>query len=775
MSGPGFQEAQLIGNILDDEGPHSTSNGLNTGSQAPGGSTTGNSHLRNSQSAVGRPNSAPPTVQLHDGTVVVNNEMMMMNNYYYPPGAYPAGWEQAYPQHAPEYDEEGRLVEAEWAAYGPMMAGRAGKSLVDRIQSDFPRTPSPVVQLKEDEALLLSAGGHLPNGGKMGMPLQHPQPMIPMMYMEYVDELTAQVHGLQVDPAYMEGANGGDARVKRGAPVYARTGASPSGSDDEAHQAAAAVAAAVHQQRMMTSAARAHFVAAQGQRGPYMAQGQMHPGMGHPQAQYGMYPPHLSGYGKVSPGPPGGPVVGLTDEYYRAQLTSSAPSAAFAHEDPAMYGFLGPAPRDMNHFRRHQAGAQGVSPIGYGQQAMYGTMGNAHVTGPVNVAGVMQNGNPLSMSAGGHLMTPPAKSSSPTRSTLLEEFRNSKSNRKFELKDIVGHFVEFSGDQHGSRFIQQKLESASNQDKRMVFEEILPSALQLMTDVFGNYVIQKFFEHGTTDQKRILGDALQGHVLSLSLQMYGCRVVQKALEVIGTEQQAKLVSELDSHVLKCIKDQNGNHVIQKVIEQVPPQLVMFVVDTFHGKVCSLAMHPYGCRVIQRILEHCSQWENRPNAAEDPGVAAQLSVLNELLSETPKLVQDQYGNYVVQHVLEHGRPEDKAEIIRHLRGRIVILSQHKFASNVIEKCVQHGSHDDRQMILEEIVSDRSPPGTRLMPLEIMMKDPYANYVVQKILDVCDSAQRELLISKIKPHVASLKKYTYGKHIIARLEKIAGKAI
>lgn len=66
MSGPGFQEAQLIGNILDDEAPHSSANGLNTGAQAPGATAAGNTHLRASQSAVGRPNSAPPTVQLHD-------------------------------------------------------------------------------------------------------------------------------------------------------------------------------------------------------------------------------------------------------------------------------------------------------------------------------------------------------------------------------------------------------------------------------------------------------------------------------------------------------------------------------------------------------------------------------------------------------------------------------------------------------------------------------------------------------------------------------------
>jgi hypothetical protein len=49
----------------------------------------------------------------------------------------------------------------------------------------------------------------------------------------------------------------------------------------------------------------------------------------------------------------------------------------------------------------------------------------------------------------------------------------------------------FSADQYGSRFIQQKLETASTEEKDMVFAEIMPQALTLMTDVFGNYVVQK--------------------------------------------------------------------------------------------------------------------------------------------------------------------------------------------------------------------------------------------------------------------------------------------
>ncbi|KAG0176839.1 mRNA binding protein puf3 [Apophysomyces sp. BC1034] len=339
------------------------------------------------------------------------------------------------------------------------------------------------------------------------------------------------------------------------------------------------------------------------------------------------------------------------------------------------------------------------------------------------------------------------------RSQLLEEFRNSKS-RKYELKDIAGHIVEFSGDQHGSRFIQQKLETANSEEKQMVFEEVLPNALQLMTDVFGNYVLQKFFEHGNQMQKTILAKQMEGHVLSLSLQMYGCRVVQKALEHVLTEQQAKLVSELDGCVLKCIKDQNGNHVIQKAIERVPAQHIQFIIDAFHGQVYNLATHPYGCRVIQRMFEHCTELQTGP-------------LLDELHRCTGQLVQDQYGNYVIQHILERGRPEDKTIVITKIRGQVLQLSKHKFASNVVEKCVDYGTKRDRQLLIEEVLQNRSD-GT--YPLVTMMKDQYANYVVQKMLDVVDDEQRELLVSKIRPHVQSLKKYTYGKHLIQKVEKL-----
>lgn len=63
--------------------------------------------------------------------------------------------------------------------------------------------------------------------------------------------------------------------------------------------------------------------------------------------------------------------------------------------------------------------------------------------------------------------------------------------RPCPIERIIFLHFNLSVDQHGSRFIQQKLENCSAEEKASVFKEVLPRALKLMTDVFGNYVIQK--------------------------------------------------------------------------------------------------------------------------------------------------------------------------------------------------------------------------------------------------------------------------------------------
>jgi hypothetical protein len=369
----------------------------------------------------------------------------------------------------------------------------------------------------------------------------------------------------------------------------------------------------------------------------------------------------------------------------------------------------------------------------------------------------------------------------PMRDPLVDEFRATYGKgRTWELIDLIGHVVAFCQDQHGSRFIQQRLEVCTEVDKQLIFDEIVPSAHGLMTDVFGNYVLQKLFEYGSPDQCDSLAMLLTGQAAQLSMQMYGCRVVQKALEYVGTQRLIALVAEFENPqvLLRCVHDSNGNHVVQKCIEIVSKAAkdkaneksseylssrIQFIINAFQTRVKELSCHPYGCRVVQRILEFCTY-------------SQKSVILEELRVCCSELVRDCYGNYVIQFVMQHGLEADRAVLIKEVQAHLLDFSQHKFASNVVEKCLQYANKRDRDEMIWTIINvtfDLNSPvdaKTGHCVLESMVRDPYANYVVQKVIDVSDERQRAAIMRYVRENISQLRRYTYGKHIIVRLEKI-----
>lgn len=328
-------------------------------------------------------------------------------------------------------------------------------------------------------------------------------------------------------------------------------------------------------------------------------------------------------------------------------------------------------------------------------------------------------------------------------------------NGRLDIREARGTLVELSIDQHGSRLIQEKLDHCTAEDRDIVFSELYSDALRLMSDVFGNYVIQKLIEHGTLAQVHALCEKLHGNVLKLSLGTYGCRVVQKAFEFMDTPQKVQLGHELEPHVLQCVRDQNANHVVQKILEQLPADEIAFVATAFEGHVSALASHCYSCRVLQRIFAYCHEEQYRP-------------LLKELHRDSLRLMQDQYGNYVVQWVLQNGKPHDRAALIRNTKSRLLQLSRHKFASNVMEQVIEVSSPAERRELLDEMLvpldtadSAAVPPipcgDTHVSAAMLMMQDQYANYVLQRILQVATGDDRARLVETIRPVLTELRKH------------------
>ncbi|QLQ81093.1 hypothetical protein HG537_0E04480 [Torulaspora globosa] len=359
--------------------------------------------------------------------------------------------------------------------------------------------------------------------------------------------------------------------------------------------------------------------------------------------------------------------------------------------------------------------------------------------------------------------------SGPVRSPVLEEFRMNSGSKNYTLDDILGYVLEFCKDQHGSRFIQHELAGASASQREVVFNEIREHAIELSDDVFGNYVIQKFFEYGSSTQRDVLVSQFAGKMRKLSMQMYACRVIQKALEFIEPHQRIALANELSGCVLVMIKDQNGNHVIQKAIERIPMVKLPYILDSLGGQIYHLSTHSYGCRVVQRLLEFGSERD-------------QSRILAELKEFIPYLVQDQYGNYVIQHILQQQDAESYPEmratkqmIVDTVSENVVELSKHKFASNVVEKAVIYGSPTQKALIMSKILPHSESHARDLedsAPIILMMRDQFANYVVQKLVGVSEGQDKRLIVTAIRAYLDKLNKSdSMGNRHLASVEKLA----
>lgn len=96
-------------------------------------------------------------------------------------------------------------------------------------------------------------------------------------------------------------------------------------------------------------------------------------------------------------------------------------------------------------------------------------------------------------------------------------------------------------------------------------------------------------------------------------------------------------------------------------------------------------------MIQRVLEHCTEEQKRP-------------VLDQLHKNINELIIDQYGNYVVQHVIEHGADVDRDKIVETIRGDVIRFAKHKFSSNVIEKCLICGNNNHKTALITEVCGE-----------------------------------------------------------------------
>ncbi|KAJ1818339.1 hypothetical protein LPJ60_004378 [Coemansia sp. RSA 2675] len=317
------------------------------------------------------------------------------------------------------------------------------------------------------------------------------------------------------------------------------------------------------------------------------------------------------------------------------------------------------------------------------------------------------------------------------------------------LEELRGTIFDVCKDQYGCRFLQKKLEEGLEDHVELILCEVLPHSSALMIDPFGNYLCQKLLEHCNDRQRTQIIAGVSPDLVSISLNMHGTRAVQKIIELLSTQEQIDLViSALRGGVVMLIRDLNGNHVIQKCLSRLSSKNNQFIYDSVAGSCCDVATHRHGCCVFQRCIDFAAE-------------SQKSQLVDVIISQALQLVQDPFGNYVVQYVLDLNVAAFSEPLIRKFVDHICGLSVQKFSSNVMEKCIRIASSATRKMLVAPLLQREK--------LDMLMRDSYGNYVVQTALDFADQYQRLDIIEAILPLLPLIRHTPYGKRIYIKLQR------
>jgi hypothetical protein len=314
------------------------------------------------------------------------------------------------------------------------------------------------------------------------------------------------------------------------------------------------------------------------------------------------------------------------------------------------------------------------------------------------------------------------------------------------LDALLGHVRRLSRDQVGCRLLQQALDEEGPMAATLILNEGISFWGEAMVDPFGNYLFQKILEKITAEERIMLIKSVSPRLVNASLNLHGTRSVQKVVELCAQDEakfpDAKdpsdgtaadiLTTSLSPAAARLCIDSHGNHVIQRILLKLGHRHSRFVFDAVAASVGDVARHRHGCCVIQRCLD-------------SPPSEPRSHLVRRIVEKSLELMQDAYGNYVVQYVLDVCGDDDVHAVCESVVGKVCLLAIQKFSSNVMEKCLERCTDRVKEAFLAELSdSDR---------IRELMMDPFGNYVVQRALSVATHTQAIRLVEAMRPHLIS----------------------
>ncbi|KAH9578461.1 Pumilio RNA-binding repeat [Trypanosoma melophagium] len=347
---------------------------------------------------------------------------------------------------------------------------------------------------------------------------------------------------------------------------------------------------------------------------------------------------------------------------------------------------------------------------------------------------------------------------------------------------LQNNVVSLTLQTYGCRVIQKCIEVMPPEGLDIILAELKGNVAKCIQDQNGNHVVQKCVEV-IPQRCGFIVSAFTGRVMELATHAYGCRVIQCIMEHCPDQEEA-IFSELLQCVGTLAKDQYGNYVIQHVLQHMKDEdKVTRIFNALKNNFYECSKQKFASNVMEKIFVRASP-QQRMELVElmcSPVEGASDQPMVEVLTfkraapvkkETTEKQRISGGAVAATAATSSSSSTTVAAAATTTTAAPAASSTTTTTTATAAEPVKKGRRDKERErekesaggpVVEVQTGGKEPPSM----LCLMMQNPYANYVAQRVLDAADVEQFWRLIDNIQKFLLPISTYTYGAPIVQRL--------
>ena len=339
---------------------------------------------------------------------------------------------------------------------------------------------------------------------------------------------------------------------------------------------------------------------------------------------------------------------------------------------------------------------------------------------------------------------------------------NKNNNNNNSNNDLFSNLLSSISDQIKSRQLQSLLEEKKDDINFLskFFEKIKLNLSSLTKHQFGNYVIQKYFEILLNKNIKILLKkfflSISDNLYEISIDNYGSRFFQNSLDKLKDDKYSIIDSNeinnifknlIENNIMKLCNHKDGNFVFQKINKIFPKNKNNFIYESLIIHACEISQLTQGAAIMKNSIEIANEKQKE-------------KLILKILDNIDILINSQFGNFTLQIITDLKEYKYNKIVYDYIKNNVLDLSKKKFSSNVIDKCII--KNYDLSIDLAKSIIDNKFIGE-------MIVDQYANYTVQKILQIVDFEYYQKCVNQIKPCLDILLKTQKGSKVYEKLKE------